>query len=135
MAENSGKTARGRPFRPGQSGNPGGRPRKTPEQREIEELARSKSRAAILRLAAIIRDGKDADAIRACEAILARAFGRPEQKQESEVKGGLSFELIVAKPEKALEAGDERRSLPREVDGDGQSLPGFRELPEGELPE
>jgi hypothetical protein len=48
----------------------------------------------------------------------------------------LSFQLIVAPPEKALEADDERRSLPREVNGNGQSLPaGFPELPEGELPE
>ena len=82
-----------------------------------------------------VATGEVNDAIRACEAILARAFGRPEQKQEREVKGGLSFTVIVAKPEKKLEAGDDRRSLPREVNGDGQSLPGFRELPEGELPE
>jgi hypothetical protein len=120
---------------PGQSGNPGGRPRKTPEQREIEELARSKSRAAVLRLAAIIRDGKDSDAIRACEAILARAWGRPEQRQESEVKGGLSFQLIVGPPEKALEAGDEPELLARATDGNGQSLPAGFQLPEGELVE
>ena len=54
----------GRPFQKGVSGNPGGRPRKTPEQKEIEELARSKSKAAVLRLAAIVRTGKDSDAIR-----------------------------------------------------------------------
>jgi len=52
----------------------------------------------------------------------------------SRIKGGLSFQLILAKPEETLEAGDELRSLHREENGNGQSLPaGFRELPEGEL--
>ena len=40
-------------------------------------LARSKSKAAIQRLASIVRNGKDSDAIRACEALLDRGFGRP----------------------------------------------------------
>ena len=96
MSESTAKTGSKRQrtrtsWLPGHSGNPGGRPRKTPEQREIEELARIESKAAILRLASIVHDGKDSDAIRACEAILARAWGRPEQRQESEVKGGLNF--------------------------------------------
>ena len=119
-------------WQPGHSGNPSGRPRKTPEQREIEELARSKSKAAILRLAAIARHGKDSDAIRACEAVLDRGFGRPEQKQEREVKGGLSFQLLISRPEtKVLEAESAPQPLAREVNGNGQSLPaGFCELPE-----
>jgi len=67
---------------------------------------------------------------------MAYLWGKPLETQavEHSGAGGFTFELIVAPPGKALEAGDERRSLPREVNGNGQSLPaGFRELPEGEL--
>jgi hypothetical protein len=82
-AANSKKTAkkkRGRPWQPGQSGNPSGRPKKTPEQREIEELARTWSKRAMNRLGKIATKGEDKDAVRACEAILDRGFGRARQQ-------------------------------------------------------
>ena len=56
-------------------------------------------------------------------------WGKPLETQAVEHSGqggGFTFELILAKPE-----GDERRSLPGEENGNGQSLPtGFSELPE-----
>src|SRR5207244_11467027 len=51
MGENSGKTAkrgRGRPFQPGQSGNPGGRPK---EDAPVRDLARQHTAEAIRKLA------------------------------------------------------------------------------------
>lgn len=46
-AENSKKLPRGKPFQPGQSGNKGGRPRKTEEERTLEQMCRDKSLAAL----------------------------------------------------------------------------------------
>ena len=87
-------------WQPGQTGNAGGRPRKTPEAREIEELARSKSKAAIQRLASIVRTGRDSDAIRASEALLDRGFGRPQQSVDHSAsgKGGFTLNVKVAPP-------------------------------------
>lgn len=49
LTENSGKTAkpRGKAFKPGQSGNPGGRPPKTEEQRTLEAMCREKTVEAL----------------------------------------------------------------------------------------
>ena len=46
---------KGRPFKPGQSGNPGGRPRVL---RDVQELARQKSPEEIEALSNIMRDEK-----------------------------------------------------------------------------
>jgi hypothetical protein len=66
-------------FRKGQSGNPSGRPAKTPDLLAVENLARQHSPAAIKRL----REWMDADnpkaSVTACIAILNRAFGQPRQ--------------------------------------------------------
>jgi hypothetical protein len=62
-AQNSGvqqMRPRGRPFQRGISGNPGGRPR---ELRDVIELARSHSPAAITTLAKIVRDEASARAV------------------------------------------------------------------------
>jgi hypothetical protein len=69
---------RGRPFQRGISGNPGGRPR---ELRDVIELARSHSPAAIAALAKIMRDEEAPPAARvgAANAILDRGHGRPPQ--------------------------------------------------------
>jgi hypothetical protein len=69
---------RGRPFERGRSGNPGGRPR---ELRDVIELARSHSPAAVATLAKIMRNEEAPPAARvgAANAILDRAHGRPPQ--------------------------------------------------------
>ena len=85
-AINSGSGAHGRKkrkapplaWKKGQSGNPKGRPPATPEEREVRDLARQKSLGALERLDQIGK-GKGAPAVRANEAILARAFGHPRQ--------------------------------------------------------
>jgi hypothetical protein len=80
-AENSGITAgtpeadkaRGRPFAAGQSGNPGGRPSSS---REFRQLARDYSPTALKKLYQIALTGTGQAAVRACEIIIERAWGK-----------------------------------------------------------
>jgi hypothetical protein len=71
---------KGRPFKPGQSGNPGGRPRAAGD---IIELARQKTPEAIETLTDIMVNGRqEAARVRAAEVLLDRAHGRPLQTQQ-----------------------------------------------------
>jgi hypothetical protein len=71
-------------FQPGQSGNPGGRRRKSDDDRKVEELARAYGVEAIKTLASIMRSAKAPASARsaAAQAILDRGFGRPRQTQK-----------------------------------------------------
>src|SRR5688572_20723866 len=68
---------RGRPFKKGQSGNPGGRPK---EEHEVKELARQYTPAAIKRLAFWMRSPDSRASVPACIALLDRGWGRPHQE-------------------------------------------------------
>ena len=65
-------------FAPGQSGNPGGRPK---DEHRVAELARSYTVEAIDTLVELMRDGKD-ERIRgtAAQALLDRGWGRGERR-------------------------------------------------------
>ena len=81
-AGNSKKTAkpRGRPFAPGQSGNPNGRPKTTPEQKDALQAIRDLAPQAAEELAKILR-GEDtpiAAKIKAIEMIIERTYGKAE---------------------------------------------------------
>ncbi len=69
---------RGRPFKKGQSGNPGGRPKAIAE---VRDLAREKTKKAIEGLASIADDTKAPPAARvaAYNSLLDRGWGRPAQ--------------------------------------------------------
>ena len=74
---------RGRPFKPGQSGNPGGWSKADAQAHaEFVELARSKSGAALMKLAQIMLKGNGAAAVRAAEVLLDRAWGKATQRTE-----------------------------------------------------
>ena len=97
-AENSKKTVKkthGTPFKPGNSGNPGGRP-KIPE--EVKTMARAASPKAMRALIAILDDenSRPPDIIRAAEAIINRAYGTPQQSIElTGVAGGpIGFRFV-----------------------------------------
>jgi len=80
----------GRPFVKGQSGNPSGRAKKTPEMRRIEDLARQHSEEAIMALLDEAKRGRGPSRVTAAVAILDRGWGRPMERQESGGPG--SFE-------------------------------------------
>ena len=65
-------------FQPGQSGNPGGRPR---ENAEVKALARQYTERAILTLASIMQneDAKGSERVAAASALLDRGYGKPAQ--------------------------------------------------------
>lgn len=73
------KTAPGRPFEAGQSGNPSGRP-KVPT--DIKEAFRVLSYRSVEVLAGLLSSSKEAIRAKAAEVILDRAWGKPAQMQD-----------------------------------------------------
>lgn len=73
------------PFKKGQSGNPGGRPKEAPE---VKELARSHTARAIERLAYWLDSDNAKASVAAALALLDRAWGRPTQAVEMTGKDG-----------------------------------------------
>ena len=87
LAENSAKTAkkkpRGKAFKPGQSGNPGGRPAKTEEQRTLEAMCREKTVEALAVVLAIMDGGEsERTKLAAAEIVLERGHGKAVERQE-----------------------------------------------------
>src|SRR5262249_4130183 len=72
-------------FKPGHSGNPGGRPK---ELGEVKVLAREHTAAALETLARIMEDQKAPPAARvaACRELLDRGYGRPESALNAKIE-------------------------------------------------
>ena len=66
-------------FRPGQSGNPGGRPK---AERNVRELAQQHTAEAVEALVDVVRTGKPAERVQAATALLDRGWGRPSASIE-----------------------------------------------------
>ena len=80
-------------WKPGQSGNPSGRPR---DVHRIVELARTHTVEAIETLVAIMRAGRpDAVRVAAAEALLARGWGKPFQPVDLDGELDHRFEIVV----------------------------------------
>lgn len=75
---------------PGQSGNPGGRPLKTPETRNAEALARSKGTEAVETIIQIMQDREAArrERLSAATELLNRGFGTPVSREIHAQLGG-----------------------------------------------
>ena len=67
-------------FKPGQSGNPGGRKKRTQEERDALEMIRSLAPQAVERLRDILEDPKvkTRDLLRAIEIVFDRTFGKED---------------------------------------------------------
>ena len=66
-------------FQPGQSGNPGGRPK---EDIEVKALARTAGPEAVEKLVELMRGDDRRTALAAAQALLDRGFGKPSQAVE-----------------------------------------------------
>ena len=81
-------------FKPGQTGNPGGRPK---VDHRVVDLAREHTELAVKTLAEICGNSKAAPSSRvaaAC-ALLDRGWGRPRQSVELSGPEGLDFSIAV----------------------------------------
>jgi hypothetical protein len=79
-----------RPFKPGQSGNPGGRSK---AQIDVRNAAREYTQEAIDTLVLVMRNGKPSEAAMAANSLLDRAWGKP--RQEVEISGALQVEDLT----------------------------------------
>ena len=99
--KNSAKTAArkvvGRPFKKGQTGNPGGRPKKTQEEYDLEAACKLKSEAALGVIEKLMAAAdKDSVKLAAATFILERAYGKAVQKSEVTGKDGGPLALSLA---------------------------------------
>lgn len=79
-AENSKLAPRGKPFQPGKTGNPGGRPKKTEEERTLEQMCRDKTPDALGVLIKIMEAGEqERNRMTAAMAIIERGYGKAVQ--------------------------------------------------------
>lgn len=78
-------------WKPGQSRNPGGRPKVVAE---IRDLAREHGQKAIERLVELLDSKNESVAVRAAEALLDRGYGRPVQGMELKSNEGPSAQTV-----------------------------------------
>ena len=88
-------------FKKGQSGNPGGRPKKLlPDGRSLTDLCRIHTETAVATLGEIMLDDEAPHAARvsAATAILDRGWGRPKQEIEAgDNMVGMLADIIAAR--------------------------------------
>ena len=95
MPQNRTKTGR---FKPGSSGNPGGRPKHTPEQRDALEAVKSLAPDAVETMERLLKaeDTPAALKVRIAEIVLDRAYGKPKQSADVNFPHyGEDFEIVI----------------------------------------
>lgn len=86
------------PFRPGVSGNPGGRPKAL---RDVRERARGYTEETVARLVAWARSDNPRASVAACSILLNYAWGKPPQSMEVSGPEGApinQIEVIIVDP-------------------------------------
>jgi hypothetical protein len=105
MAENSKETAkkkpRGKPFAAGQSGNPGGRPKRTEEELDLIAACKDRTPAALAVIESIMMEGEnERNKLSAAMAIIERGYGKPKEVVEANVNGRIeTVTRRIIKPE------------------------------------
>ena len=92
-------------FAPGQSGNPGGRPK---DEHRVAELARSYTVEAIDTLVELMRDGKD-ERVRgtAAQALLDRGWGKAKLELVTDAEGSYLDVLRAVNEQLQLKRSDD----------------------------
>jgi hypothetical protein len=91
-AENSKNLPRGKPFQPGKTGNAGGRPKKTEEERTLEQMCKDKTPEALKTILAIMGQGEQERArLAAAQYIIDRGWGKA--KESVELSGALTLSI------------------------------------------
>jgi hypothetical protein len=86
-----------RPWKPGQSGNPNGRPK---EAFHVRDLARGHTEEAITTLVTIMRSSKqDKARAQAAQALLDRGWGKPIQEMWHEGPAGEPLGVTIYLPD------------------------------------
>ena len=74
---------RGKPFPKGVSGNPGGRPRRTLEEIQLEEACRQKTPEALAVVFSLMREAKNERVkLAAAQIVLERGWGKARERVE-----------------------------------------------------
>lgn len=92
MSDDNIPIKRRRGFQPGQSGNPGGRPKIEPK---IKELAQAACPKAIRKLIALLDSSDEKTVIAAANALLDRGIGKPTQQVQASGDISISLNLGV----------------------------------------
>lgn len=87
VAQNSKRSATPASFKPGQSGNPGGRPKRTPEEQarefELINACKAKTPEALVTIVRLMNTAdKDSVRLQAAAFIIERAYGKAVEKKE-----------------------------------------------------
>lgn len=80
-------------FKPGQSGNPSGRPKLPEDVKHVRELARQYTQQAIDGLVETLLTGSSSAKVAAANALLDRGWGKAEQPLTGADGGNLKMEL------------------------------------------
>jgi hypothetical protein len=88
----------GRPFEPGQSGNPSGRAKRTQEELDLIDACKEKTPAALAVIEQIMMSGEnERNRLAAAQYIIDRAYGKAVQQTELTGKGGESFTIQIVR--------------------------------------
>jgi hypothetical protein len=99
LAANSEKTGKkprgpGKKFAKGVSGNPSGRPARTPEEMDLIAACKERTSAALAVIESIMMEGEnERNRLSAAQAIIERAHGKPVQPTELSGKNGGALEI------------------------------------------
>lgn len=89
-------------FKKGQSGNPSGRPKATPEDLDLIAACKVHTTTALNTILEIMQHGEnERNRLAAANTIIERAYGKPIQPTDTKVSGELitRIERIIIKPE------------------------------------
>jgi hypothetical protein len=87
---------RGKPIAKGQVLNPGGRPKKTPQELDLIAACKAKTPEALQVITDIMVNGeKEQTRLAAALSIIERAYGKPVQPQDVSISGDLQAKLTI----------------------------------------